>query len=87
MCNLYTSFYFQEESQQLLQVKLPYVPVDKCTEIYEEKNYDVSDDMICAGGIDGKDTCTVIYFMTYNTSNENSDRISTLSSLIAILAL
>ncbi|XP_023718273.1 CLIP domain-containing serine protease 2 isoform X1 [Cryptotermes secundus] len=41
-----------------LQVWLPVVSNEDCGRVYREKRLDIGDGQLCAGGVDGKDSCT-----------------------------
>lgn len=41
-----------------LQVWLPVVSNEDCGRVYREKRLDIGDGQLCAGGVEGKDSCT-----------------------------
>jgi secreted trypsin-like serine protease len=41
-----------------LQVWLPVVSNEDCGRVYQEKRLDIGDGQLCAGGVEGKDSCT-----------------------------
>jgi secreted trypsin-like serine protease len=41
-----------------LQVWLPVVSNEDCGKVYREKRLDIGDGQLCAGGVEGKDSCT-----------------------------
>ncbi|KAJ4436616.1 hypothetical protein ANN_16747, partial [Periplaneta americana] len=47
-----------KESPLKLKVKLPVVSNQKCGEVYQQKRREIGDGQVCAGGEEGKDSCT-----------------------------
>lgn len=57
VCNSFVFVYAVKPSNVKLQVWLPIVSSEDCSRIYEERRVSIGNGQLCAGGVEGKDSC------------------------------